>query len=54
MMRRVFSLFALLVLGSWGMAAYEGWELGSSKRGKLPPNARQGGYRSYSFWRGGK
>ena len=56
MMRRVFTLWALFVFGSWGAATWSGWEIGASTRGKLPQNVRQapGGYRSYSFWRGGK
>lgn len=53
---RGYGLFALAILGLYGMSAWNGWEVGSAKRGLIPASARQapGGYRSYGYWRGGK
>lgn len=55
-MRRGFLIYALSVLGLYGGAAASGWEWGAPKRGLIPASVRQspGGYRSYSYWRGGK
>lgn len=51
-----YGVFMMAVLGLYGMAALRGWEIGAGKRGLIPASARQapGGYRSYSYWRGGK
>ena len=55
-MRRLYALYALAVLGLYGVAAWSGWELGSGRRGLIPASIRQspGGYRYYTYWRGGK
>jgi hypothetical protein len=55
-MRRVFAVYALLLLGLYGLAAHRGWEIGGAKRGFIPASVRQspGGYRSFNYWRGGK
>lgn len=55
-MGRLFSAYALGVMGIWGAASWSGWEFGSSRRGFIPQTVRQapGGYRSYTYWRGGK
>jgi hypothetical protein len=55
-MRRAFIAYALGVLGFWGAAAWNGWELFASKRGFVPQSVRQspGGYRTFNYWRGGK
>jgi hypothetical protein len=55
-MRTAFAGFALSLLGVYAFASWRGWELGGGKRGFIPANVRQapGGYRSYTFWRGGK
>ena len=55
-MRRAYRIYGLLVLGLWGAAAWNGWELFGGRRGKIPQGVRQspGGYRSYNFWGGGK
>jgi hypothetical protein len=55
-MRRIFMVWALGVVGLFGMAQAKGWEMGGEKRGLIPSNVRQapGGYRSFAFWRGGK
>jgi hypothetical protein len=52
----MYRIFAAGVFILYTVAAWQGWELGSSKRGRLPQEMRQqaGGYRSYHFWRGGK
>lgn len=51
-----YGVFALMVLGLYGVAASRGWEMGGAKRGLIPASVRQapGGYRSYGYWRGGK
>jgi hypothetical protein len=53
-MRRLYLVYAFLVSGLYGTATWAGWELTPSHHGVVPANVRQGGYRSYSFWRGGK
>jgi hypothetical protein len=55
-MRRVFAVYAALVVGLYSVAAARGWEMGSPRRGFIPQGVRQspGGYRSYNYWRGGK
>ncbi len=37
-------------------SAWRGWEIGAGKRGLIPASVRQapGGYRSFTYWRGGK
>jgi hypothetical protein len=55
-MRRAYAVYALTIFGFYGIAAWRGWELFADKRGVIPANVRQapGGYRSYTFWGGGK
>ncbi len=58
MMRRLYALFALLVIGGYGYAGWTGWEMRSTKRGFAPQSVRgaHGGARSfwYTGYRGGK
>lgn len=57
MMRRAFLVYATGLLGLFGWSSLAGWDAFAARRsGKLPTNIRQaaGGYRSYSYWRGGK
>lgn len=55
-MRRAYAGWLLGILGMYGTAAWNGWELFADKRGLIPPDVRHspGGYRSYGYWRGGK
>ncbi len=55
-MRRLYAVFALSIVVLYGLAAWRGWGLTPARRGLVPADVRQapGGYRSYSFWRGGK
>jgi hypothetical protein len=55
-MRSGYAIFALGLLGLYDVAAARGWELGGGKRGLIPASVRQspGGYRSFTYWRGGK
>jgi hypothetical protein len=52
----MFRGFAVGLVLFYSVAAWRGWEIGASKRGLIPKEARQqpGGYRSYHYWRGGK
>jgi hypothetical protein len=53
---KAYTVYALIVLGLWTVAAWRGWDFGAEKRGFIPQNVRQsaGGYRSFNYWRGGK
>jgi hypothetical protein len=55
-MRKLFFGYLAVVMGTYALAAYQGWEMGSAKRGFIPASVRQapGGYRSFGYWRGGK
>lgn len=55
-MRTAYAIFALALLGLYGVASWRGFELGAGKRGLIPASVRQspGGYRSFTYWRGGK
>ena len=55
-MRKAYAVFSLLMVTLFGMAEWRGWGLSAVRRGVVPADVRQspGGYRSYSFWRGGK
>jgi hypothetical protein len=55
-MKKVFLAYIAVVTGFYAVSALRGWELGSTKRGFIPPSVRQapGGYRSFGYWRGGK
>jgi hypothetical protein len=53
-MRRAYAIYALLVFTGYTALAWSGWEATSTQRGIVPAGVRQSGYRSYSFWRGGK
>ncbi len=56
MRRVVFAVYAMTVLALYGVASWWGWGFSSGKRGYVPAGVHQapGGYRSFSFWRGGK
>jgi hypothetical protein len=51
-----FAVFALAILGLYSWSSWRGYEIGGGKRGLIPANVRQapGGYRSFTYWRGGK
>lgn len=53
---RLYTAYALVVLGLWTVSTWKGWDLGAEKRGLIPQGVRHapGGYRSYNYWRGGK
>ena len=55
-MKRVFTIYAVLVLALYSVATLRGWELGAPRRGFIPQSVRSspGGYRTYNYWRGGK
>ena len=55
-MRGRYVAYSALILVLYGLAAVRGWEIGGGKRGFIPASVRQspGGYRSYTFWGGGK
>ena len=55
-MRSGYAIFALALLGLYGVSARRGLEIGGGKRGLIPASVRQspGGYRSFTYWRGGK
>jgi hypothetical protein len=55
-MNKAYAGYALAILSLYGLAGWRGLELFADKRGFIPPSVRQapGGYRSYSYWRGGK
>jgi len=52
----MFKFFVMALVSFYAVATWQGWEIGSGKRGLIPKEARQqpGGYRSYHYWRGGK
>ena len=53
---KAYGVFALAVLGLYTLSAWRGYEIGGEKRGLIPASVRQspGGYRSFTYWRGGK
>jgi hypothetical protein len=55
-MKRAYIAYVLGILGLYGMVTVKGWDLASEKRGFIPASVRQspGGYRSFTYWRGGK
>jgi len=55
-MKLGYAVYALAILGLYGVANWQCWELGSTSKGKIPASVRQspGGYRSFAYWRGGK
>jgi hypothetical protein len=55
-MKKRYALFTLLVLGGYGTAGWRGWEMFAAEKDRIPQNIRQapGGYRSFTYWRGGK
>ncbi len=55
-MRRVYQALAVVIVLLYAVASWSGWGFLPHRRGFLPAGIRQapGGYRSYSFWRGGK
>ena len=50
MVKKLYTLFAIGVVGLCTMSAMLGWEITSPTRRQLPPDARQNGYRSFHFW----
>jgi len=50
MLKKLYTLFAIGVVGLYTMSAMLGWEITSPTRRQLPPDARQNGYRSFHFW----
>lgn len=58
MLKILYTVFGVGVISLYTVGAMLGWEIGSSSRRQLPPDARQNGYRSFHFWhyglRGGK
>lgn len=54
-MKLVYGVFATAVLAACVIATQRGIEIGSS-RGVIPQSARSaaGGYRSFTYWGGGK
>jgi len=40
-MIRAYTVYAMMVLGLYGLASWRGWEIGSSKRGFIPAGVRQ-------------
>jgi len=54
-MKRMFIAYVTGITALWGFSTVRGVELFSSKRGFMSKQVRQsGGYRSYTYWRGGK
>lgn len=50
MLKTLYTIFSVGVVGLYAMAAMFGWELTGGTRRQLPPDARQNGYRSFHFW----
>ena len=55
MLRKVYLLFATLLIAGYALAEVRGWELTSAHRDQIPMSVRNspGGYRSYHFWHSG-
>lgn len=55
-MKSAYAVYALIVLGLYGVSTWRGWGILPARRGVIPASVRQspGGYRSYGYWRGGK
>lgn len=55
-MRRLYHAYAAGAFLLYSVATWNGWELWPARRGVIPADVRQspGGYRSYTYWRGGK
>lgn len=55
-MRKVYTVLGALLLSAYSFAELTGWEMASNaKKGVVQGGARSaGGFRSYSFWGGGK
>ncbi|HKY30588.1 MAG TPA: hypothetical protein VJM12_21835 [Pyrinomonadaceae bacterium] len=58
MLKKLYTIFGAGVIALYATSAMLGWEITTSERRQLPPDARQNGYRSFHFWhyglRGGK
>ncbi len=54
MFKKFYIVFSVMVLLFYGSAMFLGWEMGTSRRQVLPADMRNGGYRSFHFWHGGK
>jgi hypothetical protein len=55
MLSKIYLVFGGLVVLTYGLAGFDGWEYSSSKRQVLAPDVRNspGGYRSFHFWHSG-
>ncbi len=54
-MKRMFIAYITGIMALWGFSMLRGLELSSSRRGFMSKQVRQsGGYRSITYWRGGK
>ena len=55
MLNRIYAGVGVVLLAVYGLASFEGWEIGNPERKVLPTSARQGpgGYRSFHFWYSG-
>jgi len=51
----VFGVLGTLIVGSYSMIAFTGYEAGSPARDEVPASIRSspGGYRTYHFWHSG-
>ncbi|MGH9971140.1 MAG: hypothetical protein ACREBG_25560 [Pyrinomonadaceae bacterium] len=50
MFKKLYIAFGAGVVALYAVGAMLGWEIGTSSRQQLPPDARQNGYRSFHFW----
>jgi hypothetical protein len=55
MLRKLYLILGSLAVLFYGVAAFQGWELGTSRREVIPADVRNspGGYRSFHFWHSG-
>ena len=49
MLKTLYTVFGVGVVGLYAMAAMLGWEISGGSRHQLPPDARQNSYRSFLF-----
>lgn len=51
----VFGVLGTLIVGSYAVIAFTGYEVGSPARDEVPASVRSspGGYRTYHFWHSG-
>jgi hypothetical protein len=55
MLRKLYLVIGSLVILFYGVASFQGWEFGTSRREVVPADVRSspGGYRSFHFWHSG-